>query len=666
MIKIFYNSIFLIFYIFICNAEPVYENRAVKVALNYISSISDRRDFSFAKISKEYRSGCFIYIVQFLPRGFAVVSGDDRTFPVLYYSTESIYDNSNIPPGFNALLDSYAEQINFSIKSNYMAPEKVIKAWVLFERSDILLKKSTSAKMVAPLVHTQWNQGYPYNKFCPMVTSGGSGGRAYPGCAAVAMAQFLKYYEKPDYGKGSVSYNITGTGLISVDFENTNYDWTNIVNTLLNIKDSNQINETARLIYHTGVSIFTDYNGLSSGSSFTMVYEALSKYFLYSPGLFITKNNNINDGKGYNENEWINLLKGELDKGDIVLYRAISMNGDEGHVFLIDGYNSDDYLHINWGWGGTYDGYYLSTSLTPGKFNYSLKNEIIIQKIPISEKISLQFPANNSLFFHLSDKLIWNYPSGNNKTKYRLHVARDSFFIDKILDTIVNGDCFFKGLHADFDTKYYWRIGLWVDSNLVRWRTALSYFTTAGADNYNVICIAPGDGARNISVFPILMWNFAGDSSRIEKIRIQIAKDILFSHQVFQTDTSGTNSIKAGNLERNTRYYWRAGTIIKNYGEIFWSEIQSFFTEQNDISISVNYPNPFNKSTNIIFHWKEKAGLSVKIFNLLGEEIEAFNYDVSALIENFAWSPKNLPSGVYYCKIKFNDVEKIIKMTYLK
>jgi hypothetical protein len=57
------------------------------------------------------------------------------------------------------------------------------------------------------------------------------------------------------------------------------------------------------------------------------------------------------------------LIKGELSSGRPVLYDGAS--GEGGHEFVFDGYDSRDYVHVNWGWGGSYDGYFKVTALNP-------------------------------------------------------------------------------------------------------------------------------------------------------------------------------------------------------------------------------------------------------------------------------------------------------------
>jgi hypothetical protein len=65
----------------------------------------------------------------------------------------------------------------------------------------------------------------------------------------------------------------------------------------------------------------------------------------------------------YTSSTWMQLMKTELDASRPILYAGFGNGG--GHAFVCDGYNSSDYFHMNWGWGGSYDGYFLLTALNP-------------------------------------------------------------------------------------------------------------------------------------------------------------------------------------------------------------------------------------------------------------------------------------------------------------
>lgn len=91
-----------------------------------------------------------------------------------------------------------------------------------------------------------------------------------------------------------------------------------------------------------------------------------------------------------------------------------------------------------------------------------------------------------------------------------------------------------------------------------------------------------------------------------------------------------------------------------------------------DFELIGNYPNPFNTSTTIKYKVKSKTDISIKIYNIIGEEIEEkILLDQSPGIYDFDWNAKDrysnsLPSGVYIMCMKNEDHIETKKMLLLK
>jgi hypothetical protein len=72
-------------------------------------------------------------------------------------------------------------------------------------------------------------------------------------------------------------------------------------------------------------------------------------------------------------------------------------------------------------------------------------------------------------------------------------------------------------------------------------------------------------------------------------------------------------------------------------------------------SLSQNYPNPFNPVTNILFNIAEPGKVSLKIYNVLGNEVATLlNNELNAGNHNVIFNAVDLSSGVYYYRV---DVE---------
>ena len=72
--------------------------------------------------------------------------------------------------------------------------------------------------------------------------------------------------------------------------------------------------------------------------------------------------------------DWAPAIREQHQKGHPVMYAGSPASGMSGHAFVIDGYKVIDgvyYYHINWGWSGAYNGYYLLMNLKPNEDNYA-------------------------------------------------------------------------------------------------------------------------------------------------------------------------------------------------------------------------------------------------------------------------------------------------------
>ncbi|MBN8702703.1 MAG: thiol protease/hemagglutinin PrtT [Bacteroidetes bacterium] len=333
--------------------------------------------------------------------GFVIVSGDDVARPILGYSYESSFDINDINPGLEILLDNYKEQIESAIKNNTV-DQTALAMWdnalnPSSDNSGMLYKKSS----VAPLTVTKWNQsGGTYNKFCPPGTPSG--------CVAIAMAQTLKYYNYPAQGIGYNSYTDDNFGVQAANFGATVYNWT-LMSTpgALSLSSMSstqaQIDEVARLVYHVGVSVDMDY-GTISGSSASVkswggkdVFTALTKNFGYSSSLKHAKMSTVG------ATTWDNTLKTELDAKRIVLiagYSKHKVNGNSaGHLFIADGYDTLGLFHINWGWGGSTNGFFPMNALTTHSGNYTWADLQMIYEIkpgtPAKHKLKINSGTAN-------------------------------------------------------------------------------------------------------------------------------------------------------------------------------------------------------------------------------------------------------------------------------
>ena len=285
-------------------------------------------------------------------KGFVIVSGDDNVLPVLGYSLNGNFDKSNMPSNFKKWLEGYKNQISHIIVNKLSSTDEIKSQWEKLKNGQSL---STDITPVNPLLSTTWDQSPHYNALCPYDYSYNE--LTVTGCVATAMAQIMKYWNYPANGTGFHSYNHPVYGTLSANFASATYEWGSMPN---NVTSSN--NAVATLMYHCGVSVEMNYgiaaNGGSSTNSLQPVANALGNYFQYSNTVQFVER------ASFSNSDWINMLKSELDAGRPIEYGGIGSGG--GHAFVCDGYDANNYFHMNWGWSGYYDGYFLIDELNPG------------------------------------------------------------------------------------------------------------------------------------------------------------------------------------------------------------------------------------------------------------------------------------------------------------
>jgi uncharacterized protein (TIGR02145 family) len=303
--------------------------------------------------------------------GFVIVSADQRISSILGYSFTGEFSENDQAPAFKAWMEHYKEQIIYVIQNNLTPGSKISDEWKKYSGTSEL-KGTEQLSEVLPLLTTKWSQRGYYNNLCPADISctGSLNGHVPAGCAAVAMAQIMRYHEYPASNNPIPGYTSTNYGW-QPDVGITSYDWSQMP---VNIDKANPISPTSaeidavsKIIYHCGVALQMNYGPDGSGAGSPI--NAFKDYFKYSPDI-----QDI-DKSGYSDDEWRNIMRNELDNNRPVYYAGYKdeMYGG-GHAFVCDGYQNTDYFHFNWGLGGGGgDGYFYLNDLTPGSYNYNFK-----------------------------------------------------------------------------------------------------------------------------------------------------------------------------------------------------------------------------------------------------------------------------------------------------
>ncbi len=298
--------------------------------------------------------------------GFVIVSADRRLVPILASSETNSFSIDSIPQGVDIWVEMVLSELS-KAKAKLKTPKPDVEyLWKEYEAKQKNGRVSTPYPVCPPgsytntgiLIATEWDQGQTYNLMCPNIGCGPCG-NAYTGCGPTAIAQVWNYYQKPSfyYSPGGVTYYdyplpVTRTGYYC-DYYSTP------------IKDRHM----ATLLKEAGTAAQTNYNYWGSCSSLTWrdkVRQAFI-YFGYS-----------NPGQRGGLISNLTSINSELLNGKpVILDGNTSFNLSDWHIWVMDGYESyiwfnqtytPPYIcssgsyaryHLNWGWGGRANGWYI-------------------------------------------------------------------------------------------------------------------------------------------------------------------------------------------------------------------------------------------------------------------------------------------------------------------
>ncbi len=338
-------------------ANPVSQSRAEEAAKMWVKARSGQN----TTVKQVFTAKDRYHIVNLAPTGWVIVSTDDAVDPITGYELEGDLDVTNVPSNMRAVIDEIGDVNKFEARQR----TTVSPAWTNMARE---FSRADDGK-IDPLIKVNWTQEGNDAKYCPTNASG----RALVGCVAVAMGQAMTVPRWPNKGKGSYQYTPAGYGRQEVNWDNEKpYDWDAI------IKGSNANDEAARLLYHAGVSVSMGYGANGSGipsNEVNRITNALTKYFCYpSDVTYIWRDNYHGD--------WDRLIYNELAAGRAVVYNAISHTNtgakDAGHSFNVDGFDGSGKYHLNWGWAGSGNGWYMLSKLNVSGYEYNYNQVAVI------------------------------------------------------------------------------------------------------------------------------------------------------------------------------------------------------------------------------------------------------------------------------------------------
>lgn len=366
---------FLFFALVACtlSAKPIDKETAKQKALSFLSKENSRKmrkapskELNLSTVENSFERSFYVFNVG-QDDGFVFVSANDQTESILGYVDEGSFDEGSIPENMKAWLQFYQEEINR-----------------LGDVKEAQTQSLDNKDAIAPLIATRWDQSTPYNYECHL---GIIDSYALTGCVATTMAQVMNYYQWPKTTSEEIpAYTINYSGYGCKEWEAQpiySFDWDNMKNTYTGSESTTDVSAiaVAKLMRYCGQSVKMSYSNISSSASTYFIPGALKDYFGYDADLTLVSRSS------YTIQGWADLIYNELVNKRPVIYTGQSAS--DGHGFICDGYDGNGFFHINWGWGGRYDGFfrlsvlnYQDANANPSREGYSMSQEAIIGIMP--------------------------------------------------------------------------------------------------------------------------------------------------------------------------------------------------------------------------------------------------------------------------------------------
>lgn len=365
----------------ILNAETVRIEIARKVVNSYLAYTGKANEFSINDLfAYSEANQLYFYAVSLNPAGYMIVSANDDLPPIIAYSFQ---DELNADNEFFTILKcdiehrlSCINQLSAETVKNREIEWKILTNGTYNPKTLFQQWPPEGTTSTGGWLETNWTQNPPYNNQCPIDPLTGT--RSYAGCPATAMAQILNYHLTTNTTRFDDSddyyHNYAGrTFWIDDDSELHGFPSFPQLNSFLDTIDSHfqqgklpTSQDKAALTFACGIAATQVYTSEGSGTfGVIQAFEAYQRFGITTADL--------------------------LYDGDFTLYTRLAQNMKDslpahlaivdeswttGHNVVVDGYNTNDFFHVNFGWGGSNNGWYLLPEQMP--YNLTVVEGLIV------------------------------------------------------------------------------------------------------------------------------------------------------------------------------------------------------------------------------------------------------------------------------------------------
>ena len=426
----------------LCFARTITTREAVLVADQQLNKLGKALNFSLQgcrEIKKDDLTLAYAFDLE--PGGYIVVSASTGLTPVIAYSFESHFGELNqANPLFELVTADLLRRMNFQASSDNPCLAENENLWNALLTSDFRLYADPLFEQWPATgdgwIKTNWTQSPPYNNFCPMdpVTLI----RSDAGCPATAMAQIMNFHQTTNNtlfdDSDDYYHNYAGRQYwIDDDHDYADFPSFPQLNTYLETLSAHYLDNSlltnedkAAMTFACGVAARQVYT--SQGSGTFGVNQAYDAYLRFGC--------NTVDLLGSNDIDLFARLSQNIKDTLPAHLAVVDESWSTGHNVVVDGYNTDEYYHLNFGWGGSYNGWYLlpqeipydltviegvvvdimKNTITGINFQENLASETLIFPNPAGDMAFLNYELNRAS----SVKFFLYNSSGKEILKYEL------------------------------------------------------------------------------------------------------------------------------------------------------------------------------------------------------------------------------------------------------
>jgi hypothetical protein len=388
-------------------AQKVSQTEALNAAENYIT----KRHLYLSIVKSEplvSEIDSIAWVFRCTPQGYIVISSSLLLPPILAWSEEGDFGEGIAWKKFLPIF-----QYDLKTRHKFARPESAEskanrQKWASLtghERipGDFQQWPPAGWSSTGGWLFTNWTQSAPYNALCPI--DGQTQVRSYAGCPATAMAQILNFQHnihQTRFTDADDYYHNYGSGnsyWIDNDWESRGFPSWDQLNVYLDTLEAHYQQgvtltntDKAALTYACGVAAKQVYS--SSGSGTFGVNQAFDAYirFGYSDARL--------DGPS---NPDLNIQLAQNIMLALPAHLAlVNPAWTVGHNVVVDGYNTDELFHFNFGWGGSANGWY---TMPPTDIPYDLTviegvvMDINLSSPPVGTNEKLQIPDETTMTY---------------------------------------------------------------------------------------------------------------------------------------------------------------------------------------------------------------------------------------------------------------------------